>query len=113
MSLSGGNSPLNEGNVAKTKKKINHNRVSMLNFSDEIMDQVANQDVDIFADCMDQPLVSKPSRRRSSMAVRRRSSVGGGSIITEKEQLRIAEMYKTVIQMSSENVRTVPLHYLL
>lgn len=46
---------------------------------------------------------SGSSRRRSSFGA---SSVGSRSpVINPVEQSRIAEMYKTVIQMSSENVR--------
>ena len=46
---------------------------------------------------------SNSSRRRSSFGA---TSVGSRSpVLNPIEQSRIAEMYKTVIQMSSENVR--------
>lgn len=98
-------SPMNEDGPRPTKKKLNHNRVSMLAFSDEA--EIINQDIEMFADFVDQPL-PKASRRRSSVSGRRRSSLGGlgGSLLSESEQARITEMYKTVIQMSSENKLT-------
>lgn len=48
------------------------------------------------------------SGRRNSMiggGSRRRSSFGGSRAISSEEQARIADMYKTVIKLSTENVR--------
>lgn len=101
-------SPLaDEGPTRPAKKKIASSRVSILQFADEIMDDAASQEIDPFADCSDHPPV-KANHRRSSLTNRRRSSMGGASVVLpEKEQVRIAEMYKTVIQMASENVSSL------
>lgn len=47
------------------------------------------------------------SSRKNSLGLRRRSSFGGAmkiSMMPTNEQLRITDMYKTVIKLSSENV---------
>eukprot|EP00981_Chlorochromonas_danica_P014947 scaffold9585_cov178-Ochromonas_danica.AAC.1 len=103
--------------MAGKKKKLHHHRVSLLTFSDEVLDKQLSQEIDPFADCCQEqslaaPLQSvKANRRRSSIlggggGGRRRSSIGGGGglfLLSEAEQKRIAEMYQTVIRMSSEN----------
>ena len=77
---------------------------SALVFSDETNAEIF-QEPDCFAECND----NSGFNRRKSVNSRRRSSFGGAGSrrqsLTEAEQTRISEMYKTVIQMSSENVR--------
>ncbi len=97
--------------VAK-KKKVAANKSGFLAFNDELM--VDDMDADLFAACNEPAPAPVPrTGRMSSVMNRRRSSMGmSGSrraSISETEQVRIVEMYKTVIQMSSENVN----HYML
>ena len=50
--------------------------------------------------------ISSSSSRRNSLGLRRRSSFGGAvklSAMSNAEQTRVADMYKTVIKLSSEN----------
>ena len=81
---------------------------SNLAFNDEL--EVDELEPDMFAACSEP--VKPVNNVRTSIAVNRRRSsmgiVGGGSrrvSLSEGEQLRIVEMYKTVIQMNSENVK--------
>lgn len=87
--------------MSASKSKVLSTTKASLAFNDEIMDE--SPELDCFAECNDHA----PSRRKSSLS-RRRSSMGLGSskvtILSEAEQIRIADMYKTVIQMASENV---------
>lgn len=92
---------------ASKKKKVAANKSGYLAFNDELM--VDDMDQDLFAACNEPaPAPAPRTGRMSSMMNRRRSSMGlSGSrraSISETEQVRIVEMYKTVIQMSSENV---------
>lgn len=92
---------------ASKKKKVAANKSGFLAFNDELM--VDDMDQDLFAACNEPAPAPVPrTGRMSSMMNRRRSSMGlSGSrraSISETEQVRIVEMYKTVIQMSSENV---------
>lgn len=90
---------------APSKKKIVSSRQSMLAFSDELLvDQGLPSELDMLNDLASDSSPVKVNRRRSSMVARRRSSIGGLSSMSEAEQQRITEMYRTVIQMSSENV---------
>jgi hypothetical protein len=65
-----------------------------------------SDDDDLSVTLQEKSIYTFPKKANS----RRRSSFGGAnsskSPINAVEQARIAEMYKTVIQMSSENVRT-------
>lgn len=92
-----------------SKKKIGGaNRQANLAFSDELQDD--NLDLDGLQnfDTFDNVLPTTAAARRKSLS-RRRSSLGvmgsKPTILSDAEQARIASMYKTVIQMSSENVR--------
>jgi hypothetical protein len=87
-----------------SKKKVaGANRQANLAFSDELEDE--NIDFDGMQN-FDVDVVSVLSRRKSLS--RRRSSLGlvgsKPTVLSDAEQARIASMYKTVIQMSSENV---------
>jgi hypothetical protein len=65
-----------------------------------------SDDDDLSVTLQEKSIYTFPKKANS----RRRSSFGGAnsskSPINAVEQARIAEMYKTVIQMSSENVKT-------
>lgn len=89
------------------KKKVGVVKSGYLAFNDELVPE--DNDLDCFAACSDPvPAPLPKSNRMSSVVNRRRSSMGiAGSrrgSISEAEQVRIVDMYKTVIQMSSENV---------
>lgn len=67
------------------------------------VEEVIEEDEIIGFDNLASPVKKSKNRRRSSMM----GGLGGkGIMMNPQEQLRIAEMYKTVIQMSSENVRS-------
>ena len=76
-------------------------RSSLLIMNDDLE---VEAEIDPFADCMDSSESTTITNRRKSTAGRRRSSMVKLPQLNEAEQMRIAEMYKTVIQMSSENV---------
>lgn len=90
----------------KKKKVLGGSKNGSLAFNDEL-EVDSPHDVDCFAACGEgqAPVPIKISRRSSAMN-RRRSSLGAlrRTSLTEPEQARIVEMYKQVIQMSSENV---------
>jgi hypothetical protein len=95
--------------IAAKKKTLNAPKASILAFSDEIDDVTGSDGLVLAQDENISPNsnLNRFSMGRKSLAARRRSSVGGISSrppLSEAEQMRIAEMYKTVIQMSSENV---------
>lgn len=100
-------SQVSQDDKSSRKKKVAANKSGFLAFNDELM--VDDMDQDLFAACNEPAPAPVPRGRMSSMMNRRRSSMGlSGSrraSISETEQVRIVEMYKTVIQMSSENVR--------
>ncbi len=78
-------------------------RSSLLVMNDDLDVDI---EIDPFADCLDSvETTSAVVNRRKSNAGRRRSSMIKLPQLNEAEQLRIAEMYSTVIQMSTENVR--------
>lgn len=77
-------------------------RSSLLIMNDDLEEEM---EIDPFADCVDSSESSSmTNNRRKSNVGRRRSSLIKIPQMSEAEQMRIAEMYKTVIQMSSENV---------
>jgi hypothetical protein len=93
-----------ENQGGQRKKALSGKRNSVLTFADDLDIDIANE-IDCFAD-VNQTAANIGGRK--SLTGFRRSSVGGVSSkapsLSETEQNRIAEMYKTVIQMSSENV---------
>ncbi len=60
-------------------------------------------------DICDFDSIASPIAATKKLKNRRRSSImgNGKAIMNPQEQLRIAEMYKTVIQLSSENVSAI------
>lgn len=88
------------------KKTLVNNRASLLPFNQDEFQ--ANEEALLESElAMDMSIIASPKPERKSMGVnRRRSSLGmsARTPLSESEQLRIANMYKLVIQMSSENV---------
>lgn len=84
------------------KKVVGANRQANLAFTDELQDEnidfdgMQNFDVDVVSVIRRKSL----SRRRSSLGMMGSKPI----VLSDAEQARIASMYKTVIQMSSENV---------
>lgn len=80
------------------KRRLSHGSTTSSLLGDIIDEDEFGAGVD-----MDAGLPTAGNNRRRSMmggSKNRRPSIGGGAV----EQARIAEMYKTVIKMSSENV---------
>jgi len=89
------------------RRVVGANRQASLAFSDELLDD--NLDIDCLGNFdLDANVVINMGRKSMKSMSRRRSSVGmlagNVNILSDVEQSRIADMYRTVIQMSSENV---------
>ncbi len=101
----------------KTKIRVGgSNRVSLA-FTDEMLDE--NAEIDLMAGIDDQPHIeSAAAFNRRKSTVRRRSSIGighkpSGSLLDDEQNANLAEMYKTVIQLSTEGVSEKDIiHYL-
>jgi hypothetical protein len=98
---------MNKNGGEKTKIRVGgSNRVSLA-FTDEMLDE--NPEIDLMAGIDDQPHVeSAAAFNRRKSTVRRRSSIGmihkPGSLLDDEQNANLAEMYKTVIQLSTEGV---------
>jgi hypothetical protein len=95
--------------MEKTKKRVisGSHRASLV-FADELL---VNDDIDFMNALDDTPIEASTNFNRRKSMGRRRSSVAflGGSL-GDEQNAQIADMYKTVIQLSTEGVITKTNH---